>query len=41
VGKKGQPEGYTVTSIAGKPWVAEASLVFVKTADQNNSNPTL
>ena len=40
VGKKGQPEGYTVTSTTGKPWVAETSLVFVETAGQNNSNPT-
>jgi hypothetical protein len=41
VGKKGQPEGYTVTSKTGKPWVAEAGLVFAETASQNNSNPTL
>ena len=41
VGTKGQPEGYTVISTTGKPWVAEAGLVFVETAGQNNSNPTL
>jgi hypothetical protein len=39
-GKKGQPEGYAIKSKAGRPWVAEASLVFAETADQNNSSPT-
>jgi hypothetical protein len=40
VEKKGQPEGYTVTSKTGKLWVAEASLVFAETTGQNNSNST-
>jgi hypothetical protein len=40
-GIKGQPEGYAINSKTGRPWVAEAGLVSVETAGQNNSNPTL